>query len=99
MSNAYIGVLSEYGDPTTWTVESWDDIAEMFAKYIRNVRVCSENLNSGTKSKCFKNVLRKKPDDLLNICNSDTSQNYEVKILKLCNYTHSFKHLNQKIQQ
>ena len=59
MSNAYIGVLSEYGDPTTWTVESWDDIAEMFAKYIRNVRVCSENLNSGTKSKCFKNVLRK----------------------------------------
>ena len=59
MSNAYIGVLSEYGDPTTWTVESWDDIAEMFAKYIRNVRVCSENSNSATKSKCFKNVLRK----------------------------------------
>ena len=31
----------------------------------------------------IKNVLRKKQDDLLNVCNSDTSQNYEVKILKL----------------
>lgn len=50
----------------------------------------SENLKeneeiwiTGNDVNHLKNVLRKKPDDLLNVCNSDTSQNYEVKILKL----------------
>ena len=50
----------------------------------------SENLKeneeiwiTGNDVNHIKNVLRKKTDDLLNVCNSDTSQNYEVKILKL----------------
>lgn len=50
----------------------------------------SENLKeneeiwiTGNDVNHIKNVLRKKQDDLLNVCNSDTSQNYEVKILKL----------------
>ncbi len=58
LSNAYIGVLNDYGDPTTWDVESWDDIIVIFSKYIRNVKICE----SGTKG-CFSNVARK---DLLN---------------------------------
>ena len=58
LSNAYIGVLNDYGDPTTWDVESWDDIIIMFSKYIRNVKVCDDE----TKG-CFSSVIRK---DLLN---------------------------------
>lgn len=58
LSNAYIGVLNDYGDPTTWDVESWDDIILIFSKYIRNVKICE----SGTKG-CFSSVARK---DLLN---------------------------------
>ena len=51
LSNAYIGVLDEYGPPTNWDVESWDDVAVMFSKYIRNVRVCT-NSEGG----CFKHI-------------------------------------------
>ena len=58
LSNAYIGVLNEYGDPSTWDVESWDDVALMFSKYIKNVKICK----LGTKG-CFAHVVRK---DLLN---------------------------------
>ena len=58
LSNAYIGVLNDYGDPTNWDVESWDDVALMFSKYIKNVKICK----LGTKG-CFGNVIRK---DLLN---------------------------------
>ena len=50
----------------------------------------SENLKeneeiwiTGNDVNHIKNVLRKNTDDLLNVCNSDTSQNYEVKIIKL----------------
>ncbi len=58
LSNAYIGVLNDYGDPTNWDVESWDDIIIMFSKYISNVKICDEK----TKG-CFSSVRRK---DLLN---------------------------------
>ena len=58
LSNAYIGVLNDYGDPTNWDVESWDDIIIMFSKYISNVKICDEK----TKG-CFSSVRRK---DLVN---------------------------------
>ena len=58
LSNAYISVLNDYGEPSTWNVESWDDVVLMFAKYIKNVKTCK----SGTKG-CFANLRRK---DLLN---------------------------------
>ena len=58
LSNAYIGVLNEYGDPSTWDVESWDDVALMFSKYMKNVKICK----LGAKG-CFASVVRK---DLLN---------------------------------
>ena len=58
LSNAYIGVLNEYGDPSTWDVESWDDVALMFSKYMKNVKICK----LGAKG-CFASVDRK---DLLN---------------------------------
>ena len=58
LSNAYIGVLNDYGDPTNWDVESWDDIFIMFSKYISNVKICDEK----TKG-CFSSVRRK---DLVN---------------------------------
>ena len=41
LSNAYTGVLNEYGPPPDWNVESWDDVVVMFSKYIQNVRVCT----------------------------------------------------------
>ena len=58
LSNAYIGVLNDYGDPTTWDVESFDDIVVMFSKYIKNAKVC-KSLGKG----CFATGVRK---DLLN---------------------------------
>ena len=58
LSNAYIGVLNDYGDPTNWDVESWDDIIIMFSKYISNVKICDEKAKG-----CFSSVRRK---DLVN---------------------------------
>lgn len=54
LSNAYIGVLDDYGDPTTWDVQSWDDVVVMFSKYIRNVKVCPSS-----KGGCFEKHARK----------------------------------------
>ena len=66
ISNAYILILEEYGSPNGWTIsslenDSWDDVAILFSKYIRNVRVCTEEQN--TYGACFKNDRR---HDLLN---------------------------------
>ena len=54
LSNAYIEVLNDYGDPTTWDVESWDDVVVMFSKYIKNVRVCPSS-----EGGCFARVTRR----------------------------------------
>lgn len=54
LSNAYISVLSDYGDPTNWEVSSWDDVTVMFSKYIKNVKVCPNS-----KGGCFKKSGRK----------------------------------------
>ena len=48
-----------------------------------NLKENNEIWITGNDVNHIKNVLRKKVDDLLNICNSDTSKNYEAKILKL----------------
>ena len=48
-----------------------------------NLKENNEIWITGNDINHIKNVLRKKVDDLLNICNSDTSKNYEAKILKL----------------
>ena len=47
-----------------------------------NLKENNEIWITGNDINHIKNVLRKKVDDLLNICNSDTSKNYEAKILK-----------------
>lgn len=58
LSNAYIEILNDYGEPSTWNVENWDDIIIMFSKYIQNVKVCELS-----KGGCFVNKSRR---DLLN---------------------------------
>ena len=58
LSNAYIGVLDEYGPPTNWDVESWNEINVMFSKYIHNVKICEVSSKG-----CFASEKRK---DLMN---------------------------------
>ena len=62
MSQAYTMILNDYGSPATWNFpsfeeDSWDDVAILFSKYIKNVRVCTEEQN--TNGKCFQKDLRK----------------------------------------
>ena len=66
VSQAYTMILNDYGDPSDWSLpslenDSWDDIAILFSKYIKNVRVCTPDENKGDK--CFQSEYRK---DLLN---------------------------------
>ena len=58
LSNAYISVLDEYGPPQYWDVENWDDVNNIFAKYIKNVKICKDG-----EKYCFLDIERK---DLVN---------------------------------
>ena len=66
MSQAYTMILNDYGEPSDWSLpslenDSWDDVAILFSKYIKNVRVCTPDENNS--GKCFQKDARK---DLLN---------------------------------
>ena len=66
MSQAYTMILNDYGEPSDWSLpslenDSWDDVAILFSKYIKNVRVCTPDENNS--GKCFQKNRRK---DLLN---------------------------------
>ena len=54
ISNAYISILYDYGDPNSWNIEDWDGVTEIFSKYIRNVKICK----TGEKG-CFASVRRR----------------------------------------
>ncbi len=55
ISNAYISILEEDGDPSQWSnIETWEDVSAKFAKHINKAKVC----HVGEPS-CFKHVPRK----------------------------------------
>ena len=55
ISNAYISILEEEGDPSQWSgIETWEDVSAKFAKHINKAKVCYV----GNKD-CFKLGQRK----------------------------------------
>ena len=66
LSNAYTMILNDYGSPSTWHFssfeeDSWQDVAILFSKYIKNIHVCEQT--EYFSGRCFSRGDRK---DLLN---------------------------------
>lgn len=60
ISQAYLMMLNDYGEPYNWSVpsleeNSWSDIIIMFSKYINDVKVCVDDTN---KQRCFPKTVK-----------------------------------------